>query len=704
MSRACSSCKKKCATGEKKRAEVDADVRLAWKILSASVDDRLDADKLATAFQMFDFVPEAGQTVGVIAGLSTSAGGDGCIGSEDFVTVLKHKVLTRSTWQEAVNIFNIFVGQQVGKVSFADLQRVCSGRGLNDEQLHDMIRLFDEDGDGKLNISEFSAALASAGYAWAPEEGGLGADTEATNGDDEREDDAAQSDVPVDAGSSRGGLPPWTSRFCEAIEPKSSYSRLDPFSPAFVPIGGLGHRPGVGPWSVATALGKASGGMDSRRGEEWTLEERLVACEKRLRESEAENAALHERLQLVEQELCQERQKQGVHSVQQNLSSCAVGAGGCSSSRRAANAGSLDAEQNCSSVPRYVNVLWGPDLCPRGSLGVSSEDDKGDRGRLGLLHLPAGSAPSSSVRPAHVVHNPSMPGGSTSVDRAPPSDPLEGAEAASRGNVDRVNDGVWNEAAVGRGVPLLWEQTASTAKAEQEWQRAQLWTRGARLTDEARAYFLAPFGAKESISLHDFAQCYLALRSVVQRAAPESKPDLDEGRRATRAAMRAVRNALMWRCVRDVGIRSCEAYFGALDEAFGGVLQVDSELKSQVMNTYHRTFGSLAAAFKSRSARTAERRGRKRPRKRSGPGRGAAETAAAVRPEATSVTAAVDFVGSADHVALLAPALATHLAGGTAGCASVYGLPFPVFPQETDGDLWVTWPIPVDQVSTLKWT
>ena len=175
--------------------------------------------------------------------------------------------------------------------------------------------------------------------------------------------------------------------------------------------------------------------------------------------------------------------------------------------------------------------------------------------------------------------------------------------------------------------------------------------------------------------------------------------------------MRAVRNALMWRCVRNVGIRSCEAYFGALDEAFGGVLQADSELKSQLMNSYHRTFGSLSAAFQSRSARTAQRRGKKRPRKRSSPGRGAAETAAAVRPEATSATAAVDLVGSVDEVALLAPAFPTQLAGGTADCAPVYDFSFPVFLQETDGDWWnrrfqATWPfpeiIPVDQVSTFE--
>ena len=74
---------------------------------------------------------------------------------------------------------------------------------------------------------------------------------------------------------------------------------------------------------------------------------------------------------------------------------------------------------------------------------------------------------------------------------------------------------------------------------------------------------------------------------------------------AEKALMSALRDVLIWRCVRLVGVDCEEARVKCLDHAFGGQERSDMVLTSQLLTCYHLIFGTLGGApcaFKSRSS------------------------------------------------------------------------------------------------------
>ena len=74
---------------------------------------------------------------------------------------------------------------------------------------------------------------------------------------------------------------------------------------------------------------------------------------------------------------------------------------------------------------------------------------------------------------------------------------------------------------------------------------------------------------------------------------------------AAKAFMSALRDVLVWRCVRRVGVDCEDAVVKCLNDAFGGQVKSDKVLKSQLLNCYHQIFvtlGGSSSAFKSQSS------------------------------------------------------------------------------------------------------
>ena len=83
---------------------------------------------------------------------------------------------------------------------------------------------------------------------------------------------------------------------------------------------------------------------------------------------------------------------------------------------------------------------------------------------------------------------------------------------------------------------------------------------------------------------------------------------------ADRALAGAMRHVLDWRRARVAGVSNEGVYLAALDEAFDGACEADTELRSGMLSRFHhiiRTLGGCSNSFASRSSqRTKGRVGR----------------------------------------------------------------------------------------------
>ena len=74
----------------------------------------------------------------------------------------------------------------------------------------------------------------------------------------------------------------------------------------------------------------------------------------------------------------------------------------------------------------------------------------------------------------------------------------------------------------------------------------------------------------------------------------------------------AVRDVVVWKCVLSNCVNREDALLAELDKAFEGRLLIDTDLKSQLLNSFHHIFGKLPFAFSSANASPKSRASRKK--------------------------------------------------------------------------------------------
>merc|ERR1712137_222973 len=85
------------------------------------------------------------------------ADGNGTIDFPEFLSLLARKMKDVDTEEELVEAFKVFDKDGNGYISAAELRHVMTNLGekLTDEEVDDMIREADVDGDGQINYDEF---------------------------------------------------------------------------------------------------------------------------------------------------------------------------------------------------------------------------------------------------------------------------------------------------------------------------------------------------------------------------------------------------------------------------------------------------------------------------------------------------------------------------------------------------------------------
>jgi len=92
-----------------------------------------------------------------LAAAAVDADGNGTIDFPEFLSLMARKMKDTDTEEELIEAFKVFDRDGNGFISAAELRHVMTNLGekLTDEEVDEMIREADVDGDGQINYEEF---------------------------------------------------------------------------------------------------------------------------------------------------------------------------------------------------------------------------------------------------------------------------------------------------------------------------------------------------------------------------------------------------------------------------------------------------------------------------------------------------------------------------------------------------------------------
>jgi len=81
----------------------------------------------------------------------------GKVSFNDFLSLMTSKLAEKDNKEEINKAFKLFDRDQIGKITFQNLQQIATelGETLNDEEIMEMITEADQDGDGMVSCDEF---------------------------------------------------------------------------------------------------------------------------------------------------------------------------------------------------------------------------------------------------------------------------------------------------------------------------------------------------------------------------------------------------------------------------------------------------------------------------------------------------------------------------------------------------------------------
>ncbi|KAL2016602.1 hypothetical protein VTK56DRAFT_3259 [Thermocarpiscus australiensis] len=87
--------------------------------------------------------------------------GDGALSFDEFLAVMSHSARELDTEQELLNAFRVFDQDGSGSISSEELRSVLEslGEDLTEDEVSEMIKLADRDGDGHIDYCEFASIM-----------------------------------------------------------------------------------------------------------------------------------------------------------------------------------------------------------------------------------------------------------------------------------------------------------------------------------------------------------------------------------------------------------------------------------------------------------------------------------------------------------------------------------------------------------------
>jgi calmodulin len=129
--------------------------RDAFEMFDKDKDGYITAKELANVMRSLNQDPSEQELHDMISEVDVD--GNGKIEFEEFVTLMNRRSKETDTEEEVINAFKVFDKDGNGMISSTELRHVMTTLGdqLTDEEVDEMIREADIDGDGYINYEEF---------------------------------------------------------------------------------------------------------------------------------------------------------------------------------------------------------------------------------------------------------------------------------------------------------------------------------------------------------------------------------------------------------------------------------------------------------------------------------------------------------------------------------------------------------------------
>ncbi|OWF56440.1 Calmodulin-5 [Mizuhopecten yessoensis] len=138
--------------------EID-EFREAFSLFDKDGDGSIPTAELGTVLRALGQNPSASELKKMIN--EVDADGDGTVDFPEFLILLVRKMTEAGGETEMKETFKVFDRDGNGMVTAAEIRNVMYNLGekLTDEEIDEMIKEADEDGDGQLNYKEFTSIL-----------------------------------------------------------------------------------------------------------------------------------------------------------------------------------------------------------------------------------------------------------------------------------------------------------------------------------------------------------------------------------------------------------------------------------------------------------------------------------------------------------------------------------------------------------------
>ena len=129
--------------------------RDAFEMFDKDKDGTITAKELANVMRSLNQDPSEAELIEMIAEVDQN--GNGKIDFEEFVTLMNRRSKETDTEEEVINAFRVFDKDANGLISSTELRHIMTTLGdkLTEEEVDEMIREADIDGDGYINYEEF---------------------------------------------------------------------------------------------------------------------------------------------------------------------------------------------------------------------------------------------------------------------------------------------------------------------------------------------------------------------------------------------------------------------------------------------------------------------------------------------------------------------------------------------------------------------
>ncbi|PHJ19009.1 calmodulin [Cystoisospora suis] len=132
-----------------------AEFKEAFSLFDKDGDGTITTKELGTVMRSLGQNPTEAELQDMIN--EVDADGNGTIDFPEFLTLMARKMKDTDTEEELIEAFKVFDRDGNGFISAAELRHVMTNLGekLTDEEVDEMIREADVDGDGQINYEEF---------------------------------------------------------------------------------------------------------------------------------------------------------------------------------------------------------------------------------------------------------------------------------------------------------------------------------------------------------------------------------------------------------------------------------------------------------------------------------------------------------------------------------------------------------------------